>query len=72
MEVCLLQNKLYVFFALLREAKASANLVMLHTCFIPAFPCLEQTKNKPALQVKAIWAMESWKELDVKGLGTIY
>lgn len=55
-----------------QASKGKRDLVMPHTCFILAFACLKQTKNKPALQVKAIWALESWKELDVKGLGIIY
>ena len=68
MEVCLLQNKHYAFL----HISGKRDLVMPHTCFILAFARLKQTKNKPALQLKAIWALESWKELDVKGLGIIY
>lgn len=68
MEVCLLQNKHYVFL----HFSGKRDLFMPCTCFILAFARLKQTNNKPALQVKAIWALESWKELDVKGLGIIY
>ena len=59
-------------FCTFQTSKGKCDLVMPHTCFILAFARLKQTTNKPALQVKAIWALESWKELDVKGLGIIY
>lgn len=52
-----------MFFCTFQRSKGKRDLVMAHTCFILAFARLKQTKNKPALQVKAIWALESWKEV---------
>ena len=42
------------FFCIFQASKGKRDLVMPHTCFRLAFARLKKTKNKPALQVKAI------------------